>query len=30
MSMGIRTWEEWRVEFGQLTLQGILNSRIKS
>ena len=23
------TWEEWRVEFGQMTLQGIFKSLIK-
>ena len=29
MSEGSATWEEWRVEFGQMTLQCILTSLIK-
>ena len=29
MSGGSGTWEEWRVEFAQMTLQGILKSLIK-
>ena len=29
MSGGSGTWEEGRVEFGQMTLQGILKSLIK-